>query len=654
MKKVFLLLIPMILLFSASTALPAEYGGVVLALSGGGTRGIAHIGVLQVLEDEGIPVAGIVGTSIGSIIGGLAACGIPPADLEETLLHLDLRSLLYDRFNPSSSPLGMENSAESWTFYRVLFNDEGKIVGPLGGLTGFRLMKKLEELTCSCKDVEDFDDLPIPFAAVATDLISGEAVVMREGSLPEAMRASMSIPGLFQPWKRAGKILVDGGLVANLPVRIARDVFPGFPVIAVDITASSKTEEQINTTVDVIDQCINIMTGKGLKEDLAAADLVIRPDVGDLPILDTNLMGKALKAGYAEASGKRDQMKALAKNAPIARTARYSGKGTPGKEIDEGTSPSHAPPGYSSRNKIKDFSYELTLGGYYSSFHDHNWLYGDLITRDILKTGDTLSLQVIAGEEYGMGLRYLNRGDRWDNITDTSLLFRKRSFDPRNSEEVEWNRYAFSFTERFYLGSLRGGLGVVGEYYDLSEGWEEHFAPTLFLSHDSLDDMIDPTEGHSFTAEFTYLDLQDLITRINFKTVRSFNENHYRLMMEGGLFLGDREKPYYRAYLGGREELFSLADHPLTGEGSAWWRISLRRVIHQNWWGTVNADLFYGQGYIMDNSLDILEDPWETGLALSVPGSLFNGKLLAVYGEDEDWSFGLTLGIPTWEKGARP
>ena len=273
---------------------------------------------------------------------------------------------------------------------------------------------------------------------------------------------------------------------------------------------------------------------------------------------------------------------------------------------------------------------------------------------DILKKEDTLRLQIIAGEEYGLGLRYLNRGDRWDNITDTSLLFRKRSFDPRNSEEVEWDRYAFSFTERFYLGSLRGGLGVLGEYYDLPEGWEEHFSPTLFLSRDSLDDMIDPTEGSSFTAEFTYLDLQDLIARLNFKTVRSFNENSYRFMLEGGLFLGDSEKPYYRAYLGGREELFSLAEHPLAGENSAWWRITLRKVMVQNWWGTVNADLFYGQGYLMDNSLDILEDPWETGLALSIPGSLFNGKLIAVYGEDEGWSFGLTLGIPTWEKGARP
>ena len=654
MKRLVPILILALQLFSSSTASSAEYGGVVLALSGGGTRGIAHIGILKVLEDDGIPIAGIVGTSMGSIIGGLASCGIPADELENIVLHLDLRSLLYDRTNPSSSPLGQENSSESWTFYRVLLDERGKVVGPLGGLTGLRLLHKLEDLTSPCRDITDFNHLPIPFAAVATDLVSGEAVIIREGSLPEAMRASMSIPALFQPWKKDGRLLVDRGLVANLPVRIARELFPGFPVIAVDITASSKREDQINTTIDVIDQCINIMTGKDLKADLAAADLVIRPDVGDLPILDTNLMDEALEAGIIAAEKQRGQLRALAESSvkELPGKAIAEKKAFAGDTADEGET--FTSPFYSDRRNVKDFSYEALLGGYYSTFHDHNWLYGDIIMRDLLKDEDTLSLQLIAGEEWGLGLRYLNKGDAWDNRTDTRILFRKRIFEPRNSEDVHWDRYAFSYTERFYLGSLRGGLGLLGEYYNCDNEWEGHYAPTLFLTYDSMDDMIDPTEGTSITAELTWLDLEELIARLEFRNVHSFRNGGYRLMLRGGFYLGDEEKPYYRAYLGGREELISLSEHPLAGENSGWWQVMLRKVMIQNWWGTINGDFFYTRGYLLDHSLDILEDPWEAGFALSVPGSVFNGKIMAVYGEDEEWSFGLSLGIPLWEGGARP
>ncbi|MBN1332989.1 MAG: patatin-like phospholipase family protein, partial [Synergistales bacterium] len=546
-----------------------------------------------------------------------------------------------------------ENSSESWTFYRVLLDERGNIVGPLGGLTGLRLVHKLEDLTYSCREITDFNDLPIPFAAVATDLVSGEAVIIREGSLPEAMRASMSIPALFQPWKKDGRLLVDGGLVANLPVRIARDIFPGFPVIAVDITASSKREDQINTTIDVIDQCINIMTGKDLREDLAAADLVIRPDVGDLPILDTNLMEEALEAGTREAERSREQIRDLAERSKRLPRPMASEKGSFQGDLLEDRDPFPSP-FYSDRRIVRDFRYEALLGGYYSTFHDHNWLYGDVIMRDLLEEEDTLSLQLIAGEEWGLGLRYLNEGDAWENRTDTRILFRKRVFEPRNSTDVQWDRYALSFSERFYLGSLRGGIGLLGEYYHFDKEWKGHYAPTLFLSYDSMDDMIDPTEGTSITAEFTYLDLEELIARMEFSNVHSFRNNGYRLMMKGGFSLGDEHKPYYRAYLGGREELLSLAEHPLSGENSAWWQILLRKVMIQNWWGTINADLFYTRGYLLDHSLDILDDPWEAGFALSVPGSVFNGKIIAVYGEEEDWSFGLTLGIPLREGGAHP
>ncbi|MFP4483047.1 MAG: patatin-like phospholipase family protein, partial [Thermovirgaceae bacterium] len=234
-------------------------GGVVLVLSGGGTRGFAHVGVFQVLEEKGIPVAGIVGTSMGSVVGGLAACGYDGAELQEIIEDLDLRELLRDggkakKTSPGESGLDWEKS-----LLRLELDRSWRITGPLGGLDGESLLNRLSRLTARAP-VYDFRDLPIPFAAVATDLETGEAAVLTSGDLASAMRASMSIPGLFEPWEIGGRLYVDGGLVANAPVREAKKLFPGYPVIAVDVTGKGKGRDEIRTVVDVIDQMITIMT----------------------------------------------------------------------------------------------------------------------------------------------------------------------------------------------------------------------------------------------------------------------------------------------------------------------------------------------------------------------------------------------------------
>ena len=153
--------------------------------------------------------------------------------------------------------------------------------------------------------------------------------------------------------------------------------------------------------------------------------------------------------------------------------------------------------------------------------------------------------------------------------------------------------------------------------------------------------------------DICWREADEVITRSGHKNVRTFRNGRRRLIIRGGLYAGDDSNPYFRAYLGGRQELYSTAENPLTAENMAWWRATIRTVIFKNWWGTINADLFYGMGYLMDSSFSILEDPWETGLALSVPGTAFNGKLLVVYSEDDEWTFGISLGVPAWEDGPR-
>jgi len=634
-------------------ALEETPGGVVLALSGGGTKGIAHVGVLKVLEEECIPIAGIVGTSMGAIIGGTAACGYSPEQIEKLIDSLDLRSLFSDRKPPSASPLGRENSIEQWSFYRILMDEKGDVVGPMGALTGLRLYDKLSEIVRPCSDTTDFDELSIPFAAVATDLASGKPVIIRKGKLADAMRASMSIPGLFEPWRIDGKMMVDGGLVANIPVLIAKKVFPGYPVIAVDITSASKSEEEINTAVDVVDQSINIMTSWEQEKNLEAADLVIRPDVSKMPMLDTSNLDAILRSGYETASAQREEIQALAADAPYCSTGITAREGKVLPDLDERAIENIQRPDDRRLRAAKDYKYETAIGGSYSSFHDHNWIYTDVVTRDFLEKDDSLITSIIVGKEWGIGAEYLNSGRLWKQRTETAFSIRRRIIEPRNSGETEWHRFSGSYTERFFVGPFRAGLGIAAEYYDGDNRSDTYFSPLLFLMYNSLDDSIDPSEGTSARLDLWWPDADELVARMNYRNVHSSKDGKTKFIIRGGGYIGSVDNPYYSAYLGAREELYSIADHPYRGENMAWWRATMRRVVSRNWWGTINADLFLGQGYLLDNSFDVVEDPWEAGIALFIPGNFLNAKLITVYNEEEEWTLGLTLGVPVWDNGVR-
>lgn len=199
--------------------------GVVLVLCGGGMKGLSHLGVFEVLEREHIPVAAIIGTSMGSIMGGLYASGHTPADMREILSKVDLMEIMSGRnrtdlINGYNKPATPGDSLFSLTIDKNK-NEQGR----LGALNAKDLYAFLSELT-STVSVTDFDHLPIPFAAVATNLGNGDTVVLRNGNLASALRASMSIPVIFDPWPMNGMLLVDGGLKANLPVLEAKRYSP--------------------------------------------------------------------------------------------------------------------------------------------------------------------------------------------------------------------------------------------------------------------------------------------------------------------------------------------------------------------------------------------------------------------------------------------
>src|SRR6266478_5738856 len=195
---------------------------VGLVLSGGGARGAAHIGVLKVLEELHVPIDAIAGTSMGAVVGGLYASGLDAHEIEAIMTSLNWQDAFRDR--PPREDLTFRRKQEDQNFL-VKFPlglRGGKVLLPKGLIQGQRLNQTLRRLTLPVAHITNFDDLASPFRAVATDLETGEAVVIGSGDLTSAMRASLSAPGVFAPVEREGRLLVDGGIAENLPIDVAR------------------------------------------------------------------------------------------------------------------------------------------------------------------------------------------------------------------------------------------------------------------------------------------------------------------------------------------------------------------------------------------------------------------------------------------------
>src|SRR5262245_30353727 len=196
---------------------------VGIALSGGGALGLAEIGILHYLEEHRIPVDFIAGTSMGGLVGGLYTTGHDPAYMQDLVKKADWPDLLRQTAKYEDRPVVEKQDWNRVTgVYAIPLRSGFALPGGLNA--GQALVRMLSGETAAYWDVQNFDDLPIPFRCVATDLMSGDAVVLNDGHLVEALRATMAIPGIFTPVERNGRILIDGGLVQNLPVTVAKDM----------------------------------------------------------------------------------------------------------------------------------------------------------------------------------------------------------------------------------------------------------------------------------------------------------------------------------------------------------------------------------------------------------------------------------------------
>lgn len=287
---------------------------IALVLSGGGARGGAHVGILKELEKNRIPVDIIVGTSMGSFVGGLYASGKTPQEIETMLTTTEWTKYIRTDYNRQDMP--MRRKERDYIYQGRLglgVNANSKLVLPTGVLKRQPMLLKFEELTQHVQDINDFDKLSIPFRAVSTNIKNGDAVVLKSGNLARAIYASSSIPGGFQPININGMDLVDGGVSDNFPIQVARDMGADI-IIAVDVSENFSDELDVNSYFVVMGQLINILMRKNANESiirLTDADILITPNLDGFSGLDADKYTEIIKRGVEEAQKKQGSLEHL-------------------------------------------------------------------------------------------------------------------------------------------------------------------------------------------------------------------------------------------------------------------------------------------------------------------------------------------------------
>ncbi|HEV7671762.1 MAG TPA: patatin-like phospholipase family protein [Thermoanaerobaculia bacterium] len=303
---------------------------VGLVLSGGGARGAAHVGVLRVLEELQIPIDCIAGTSMGALVGGFYAAGWSPDEIERELLAIHWAELF--RGKAPRRNLSFRRKEEDLRY--IDFDagiKHGKLALPHGAAASSVLDFLLQSKTLSVAGIHDFDRLPIPFRAVASDLVTGEEVVLDSGELSAALRASMSIPGVFPPVEAGDRLLVDGGVLNNLPVEVARAMGADV-VIAVDVGTPLLRRDQLGSLTGIAFQALSLAAQRRVDTQKLKADVLLEPDLGTIALLDFAAMTEAEKCGERAARGASARLTELVDRQAFATLQARLRRATPPPE----------------------------------------------------------------------------------------------------------------------------------------------------------------------------------------------------------------------------------------------------------------------------------------------------------------------------------
>src|SRR5215471_5468366 len=284
-----------------------------LVLSGGGARGLAHIGVLEWLEQHRIPVDYIAGTSMGGLIGGLYATGMRPEDISRLTSTLDWDKLLSGP--PSYNELSFRRKEDRRAYPSILeFGWRNGLQLPLAINPAHYIGLLLDRLTLPYSTVSSFDDLPIPFHSVATDMIAAQPVVLKDGSLAQALSATMAVPGIFTPVEIDGKVLADGGLLDNIPSDVVQAMGANV-IIAVNVGTPLGTREDLQALPGILSQVISVTTIGNERRSLQLADIVITPELDGFTSFDFRDRTVIEQRGYMGAAQHAPELEGLSLDA---------------------------------------------------------------------------------------------------------------------------------------------------------------------------------------------------------------------------------------------------------------------------------------------------------------------------------------------------
>ncbi|WP_343488201.1 patatin-like phospholipase family protein [Allomuricauda sp. d1] len=278
---------------------------VGVVLSGGGAKGLAHIGALKAIEEAGVKVDYIGGTSMGAIIGGLYAAGYTAKELDSIFKGTNLAELIQDDVPRGAKTFYEKEDSERYAL--ALPFDNFKVSFPQGLSGGQNVYNELVRLLFHVKDVDDFDKLPVPFVCIATNVETGEEIVLDQGYLPEAIMASGTLPSLFEPAEIDGKILIDGGVVNNYPIEEVRAMGADV-IIGVDVQHGLSERESLSSATEILLQINNYRTVKDMREKSKKTDIYIRPDIDEFSVVDFEKRDEIIESGETAA---KDQITIL-------------------------------------------------------------------------------------------------------------------------------------------------------------------------------------------------------------------------------------------------------------------------------------------------------------------------------------------------------
>src|SRR5215472_14074410 len=281
-----------------------------VALEGGGAMGLAHIGVLKWFDEHHIPVDYVAGTSMGGLVGGLYATGMTPEEMQKLIEGLDWREILGDRTPYEDLSYRRKEDQRAYP-NSLIFGLKNGLSAPAGLIAGHQIGLLIDRVTLPYYGISSFDDMPVPFRCVATDLVGGQSHVFQDGPLPVALRSTMSIPGAFSPVREGKAVYVDGGLLDNLPTDVVKKMGAEI-VIAVHLESASVEAKDIRSAFSVLNHAVSAMIQANEFHGMELADSIVSVPLGEFSTVDYAKSEAIMQRGYEAAKAKAPMLQTFA------------------------------------------------------------------------------------------------------------------------------------------------------------------------------------------------------------------------------------------------------------------------------------------------------------------------------------------------------